>query len=50
LFREAKFADTQRRVLTEWARRVRNAADRVVEEEQRSNVKQLFGQPAEAAS
>jgi hypothetical protein len=26
LFREAKFADTQRRVLTEWARRVRNAA------------------------
>jgi integrase len=47
-YSHAKFAVAQRRVLTEWARRVRNAADRVVEEE-KTNVTSLFGQSAETA-
>jgi hypothetical protein len=52
--REAKtythtsFLSQQKPVLEEWARRIRNAADRVVEDE-KTNVRQLFGQSAETA-
>jgi integrase len=48
-YTHTNFLSQQKPVLDAWARRIRNAADRVVEEEPRSNVRQLFGQSAETA-
>jgi hypothetical protein len=46
-YTHTKFLSQQKPVLEEWARRIRNAADRI--EEQAANVTSLFGQSAETA-